>query len=165
MRQRQAVARDRGRDVPGGWAGVVAAMALGACSHDPAAARSTVAAADAPAARRTADAALPAAAPAPEAAPSPAAPAAAVQRGTAPTAGGAPRPRFVPPAGSVARQGEPCDGRGCEEGTACLTYYGLSGRQKLTSCEIPCGTGQKKCPQGQTCTTISDGPGRVCQRL
>jgi hypothetical protein len=33
----------------------------------------------------------------------------------------------------------------------------------FTSCEIACPTPASTCPQGQTCVTIADGPGRVCR--
>jgi hypothetical protein len=63
------------------------------------------------------------------------------------------------------KQGEPCDANGnCARGLTCLRYYGVAGARgpELTSCEIKCGD-DGKCPKGQTCTTIADGPGQVCR--
>ncbi len=68
------------------------------------------------------------------------------------------------PAGAGA-QGTPCaDGR-CQPGLACVEYYGVAGPSgpRFTSCEIRCASPTDKCPRGQRCTTISDGPGRVCR--
>jgi hypothetical protein len=66
------------------------------------------------------------------------------------------------------KQGEPCDDEGqCAHGLTCVRYYGVAGARgpAMTSCEIKCGgDGKKKrCPKGQSCTTIADGPGSVCR--
>ena len=65
------------------------------------------------------------------------------------------------------KQGEPCDAHGkCAAHLTCVRYYGVAGAAgpQLTSCEIKCGEGVKgRCPKGQTCTTIADGPGQVCR--
>lgn len=61
--------------------------------------------------------------------------------------------------------GKPCteDGR-CAEGLSCVSYYGIAGPRgpKFTSCERRCGKGER-CPDGQRCVTIADGPGAVCR--
>ena len=62
-------------------------------------------------------------------------------------------------------QGQPCPASGCPEPLQCLTYCGFAGcndGMMFSSCEIPCGPGRPMCPDGQTCATISDGPGDVC---
>ena len=67
--------------------------------------------------------------------------------------------------GGGAAQGQACpDGR-CAEGLTCVKYYGIAGPSgpEFTSCEIPCMGPKSKCPDGQTCMTISDGPGSVCR--
>jgi len=49
---------------------------------------------------------------------------------------------------------------------SCITYYGIAGGAgpKFTSCEIRCEVdGKPRCPSGQTCVTIADGPGSVCR--
>jgi hypothetical protein len=69
------------------------------------------------------------------------------------------------------KQGEPCDEQGkCARGLTCMKYYGVAGARgpQMTSCEIPCGEGaikgkKLKCPKGQSCTTVADGPGQVCR--
>lgn len=65
------------------------------------------------------------------------------------------------------KQGEPCDANGkCARGLTCVRYRGVAGAAgpELTSCEIRCGEGTKhRCPKGQTCTTVADGPGQVCR--
>jgi hypothetical protein len=65
------------------------------------------------------------------------------------------------------KQGEPCDANGkCAQRLICVRYYGVAGARgpQFTSCEIKCGEGIKgRCPKGQTCTTIADGPGQVCR--
>ena len=30
-------------------------------------------------------------------------------------------------------------------------------------CAIPCGHGERRCPEGMKCITIADGPGPVCR--
>jgi hypothetical protein len=54
----------------------------------------------------------------------------------------------------------------CGAGLTCIKYYGVAGAAgpKLSSCEIPCGTGKPVCPTGQSCRTIADGPGQVCRK-
>jgi hypothetical protein len=68
------------------------------------------------------------------------------------------------------KQGEPCDEDGkCARGLTCMKYRGVAGARgpELSSCEIPCSGGGKgkksKCPKGQSCTTVADGPGQVCR--
>ncbi len=67
------------------------------------------------------------------------------------------------------KQGEKCDEHGkCARGLTCVRYYGVAGARgpQMTSCEIKCGGDDEKkphCPNGQTCTTIADGPGSVCR--
>lgn len=66
-----------------------------------------------------------------------------------------------------ASQGQPCaDGR-CAAGLTCLKYYGIAGPQgpEFSSCEIPCADANAKCPDGQRCVTIADGPGQVCRLI
>lgn len=61
-------------------------------------------------------------------------------------------------------QGQPCPGGVCADGLTCIEYYGIAGPAgpKFSSCEISCGD-LTKCPDGQTCVDISDGPGQVCR--
>jgi hypothetical protein len=65
------------------------------------------------------------------------------------------------------KQGEPCDANGkCSQRLTCVRYYGVAGARgpQFTSCEIKCGEGIKgRCPKGQACITIADGPGQVCR--
>ena len=64
-----------------------------------------------------------------------------------------------------ARHGLPCDNGRCASGLTCVSYYGIAGPggPLLKSCEIPCAATGAKCPEGQACVTIADGPGRVCR--
>lgn len=57
-----------------------------------------------------------------------------------------------------------CGGAVCKPGQQCIEYFGIAGTNgpRFESCEWPCGKGQR-CPKGTTCTTISDGPGKVCR--
>jgi len=71
------------------------------------------------------------------------------------------------PAGAVAGPGigENCgSGDACASGLSCVSYYGIMGMRgpQFKSCEIRCDT-DKVCPNGKTCVTIADGPGRVCR--
>lgn len=52
----------------------------------------------------------------------------------------------------------------CVDGTVCVSYFGIAGPQgpEFKSCEIPCSHPGASCPLGQTCLTITDGPGQVC---
>ncbi|HEX2569563.1 MAG TPA: hypothetical protein VH877_08390 [Polyangia bacterium] len=61
-------------------------------------------------------------------------------------------------------QGKPCPDGKCPAPLTCVSYYGFAGPRgpKFTSCEIPC-PGGGKCPPGQTCGIIADGPGQVCR--
>jgi hypothetical protein len=65
------------------------------------------------------------------------------------------------------KQGEPCDANGkCAQRLTCVRYRGVAGAAgpEFTSCEIKCGEGVKgRCPKGQACTIIADGPGQVCR--
>ena len=75
-------------------------------------------------------------------------------------------PQPVSGDGSEGIQGGPCgEGEKCAPGLACRTYYGVAGPQgpKFSSCEIACIPGKSKCPSGQACMTIADGPGSVCR--
>lgn len=69
------------------------------------------------------------------------------------------------PAAAGAGQGEKCDDGRCAGGLECIEYYGIAGAKgpRFTSCEIPCESPKFTCPTGQSCVTISDGPGRVCR--
>ena len=61
-------------------------------------------------------------------------------------------------------QGQPCQNGKCPAPLTCIRYYGIAGPRgpAFTSCEIPCAGGAK-CPPGQTCGIIADGPGQVCR--
>ncbi len=62
-------------------------------------------------------------------------------------------------------QGQPCNAAGqCDKSLECVKYYGIAGARgpQFTSCEIRCAE-NGKCPTGQSCRTIADGPGRVCR--
>lgn len=78
-----------------------------------------------------------------------------------------PPPAPPTPAGNARvqdAQGQPCQNGQCPAPLTCVTYYGIAGPRgpKFTSCEIPC-PGGGKCPPGQTCGIIADGPGQVCR--
>jgi eight-cysteine-cluster-containing protein len=64
-----------------------------------------------------------------------------------------------------APQGTPCPDGKCAPGLSCVTYLGIAGAKgpTFTSCETPCPSPKDKCPDGQVCVTIADGPGRVCR--
>jgi hypothetical protein len=66
---------------------------------------------------------------------------------------------------SLPGQGQACAEGKCAAGLSCVEYYGIAGPRgpKFSSCEIRCGGGGK-CPGGQTCVTIADGPGQVCRK-
>ena len=85
-----------------------------------------------------------------------------------PDASPSPSPTPSPTAdtGKAGSQGTICrEGGKCDAGLACVTYYGIAGPRgpQFTSCEIPCPEAKSKCPAGQQCITIADGPGRVCR--
>jgi hypothetical protein len=67
------------------------------------------------------------------------------------------------------KRGEPCPGKVCAEGLTCLEYFGIAGPAggAFTSCERPCERPcqgkARKCPPGEECVAIADGPGEVCQ--
>jgi hypothetical protein len=63
-------------------------------------------------------------------------------------------------------QGQPCQGGKCAPGLTCLRYFGIAGPRgpAFSSCEIPCLEARSVCPEGQTCVTVADGPGRVCNK-
>jgi hypothetical protein len=65
---------------------------------------------------------------------------------------------------TLPQQGEPCPDRVCDRGLTCVAFYGFAGPAGglFTSCEIPCGD-KDRCPGGQQCVTIADGPGEVCR--
>jgi eight-cysteine-cluster-containing protein len=71
---------------------------------------------------------------------------------------------FTSGASALPRQGSACPKGECAPGLQCMEYYGVAGPAgpKLTSCEIACAE-KETCPNGQTCVTIADGPGRVCR--
>jgi hypothetical protein len=75
-----------------------------------------------------------------------------------------PPPAPTPQAGSADAQGQPCQNGKCPAPLTCITYYGIAGPRgpAFTSCEIPCAGGAK-CPKGQTCVVVADGPGQVCR--
>jgi hypothetical protein len=64
----------------------------------------------------------------------------------------------------LAKQGEACAGGKCARGLTCVKYRGIAGASgpEFSSCEIRC-TKNSKCPKGQSCITIADGPGQVCR--
>src|SRR5262249_41845664 len=66
--------------------------------------------------------------------------------------------------GEGAPQGTPCPDGKCAAGLTCVSYYGIAGPRgpKFTSCEVPCQGPAAKCPDGQVCVTVADGPGRRC---
>ena len=68
------------------------------------------------------------------------------------------------PADAAAAQCKPCTDGACPAPLACVEYYGIAGRNgpTFTSCEVRCSDGAT-CPDGQSCTTIADGPGQVCR--
>jgi hypothetical protein len=68
-------------------------------------------------------------------------------------------------AATLPEQAQPCAEGRCAPGLTCVEYYGIAGPRggKFTSCEIRCSDGTK-CPDGQVCTTIADGPGQVCRK-
>jgi hypothetical protein len=85
----------------------------------------------------------------------------------APTATGTPAADTTGAAsGSQGTQGQTCEDGKCARGLECISYYGFAGSAgpKFTACEIRCQmSGKPACPSGQTCVTISDGPGSVCR--
>jgi eight-cysteine-cluster-containing protein len=85
----------------------------------------------------------------------------------APAESGHPRPGDGGSApAALAGQGQPCspDGR-CRDGLRCVKYHGIAGAAgpTFTSCEIQCTDKGARCPPGQQCVTIADGPGQVCR--
>lgn len=52
----------------------------------------------------------------------------------------------------------------CAPDLECIEYYGFGGATTDTfaTCEIPCDV-KTRCPEGQVCTHVSDGPGLVCR--
>jgi eight-cysteine-cluster-containing protein len=60
-----------------------------------------------------------------------------------------------------------CGGAHCRPGQECVSYFGIAGAQgpQLHSCEWRCQPEQPNdgCPSGTRCTSIADGPGRVCR--
>ena len=64
------------------------------------------------------------------------------------------------------KQGETCTADyKCGAGLTCKRYRGIAGAAgpEFKTCEIPCAGKGSSCPAGQTCVTISDGPGQVCK--
>jgi len=80
------------------------------------------------------------------------------------SSGGKGAPGGSAPGDSLPKQGEGCAEGKCAAGLTCVEYYGIAGPRgpKFTSCEIPC-VGGGRCPGGQKCVTIADGPGQVCR--
>ena len=71
---------------------------------------------------------------------------------------GAPTPKDAGP--TTGHQRMACVNGACDPGLACVKYRGVGGNE-LSSCELPCDA-DHKCPSGQGCTMIADGPGQVC---
>lgn len=72
------------------------------------------------------------------------------------------------PVGAAVRQGESCaEGGRCATGLTCVSYFGVAGPRgpRFATCEIPCRSRDDRCPSGQACFTIADGPGRVCRPI
>jgi len=65
----------------------------------------------------------------------------------------------------IGSQGQPCQSEKCDEGLTCVNFYGIGGLDgpTLNSCEIPCDANLSACPAGQSCMSIPDGPGPICQ--
>src|SRR5262245_55158858 len=85
-----------------------------------------------------------------------------------PTPAPAPEPAPAPapaPDPNAGKQAMPCNAGQCDAGLTCVEYYGIAGPSgpKFTSCEIRCAAKGPRCPEGQACTTIMDGPGEVCR--
>lgn len=72
---------------------------------------------------------------------------------------------------AFALQGQSCaeEGAQCDNGLSCVSYYGIAGpsRPEFKTCEIQCSTSgsTNQCPTGQSCVTVADGPGLVCQTI
>jgi hypothetical protein len=83
---------------------------------------------------------------------------------TPPPAPATPTP---PPAAAAlpSKAGAPCDEKGCGGGYECKSYYGIAGPRgpEFKTCEISCAAKGSKCPAGTKCSTIADGPGKVCR--
>ena len=63
-------------------------------------------------------------------------------------------------------QGQSCKDAACAPGLQCVKYYGVAGPggPQFATCEVPCPDGtDAACPKGQRCTTVADGPGKVCR--
>jgi hypothetical protein len=64
-------------------------------------------------------------------------------------------------------QGQSCASptQQCATGLSCESYYGIAGASgpQFKTCEIPCSAQGALCPLGQSCVTVADGPGQVCQ--
>lgn len=62
-------------------------------------------------------------------------------------------------------QGRPCREGECPAGLRCIAHLGVAGPAgpRLHSCEVPCAEPGAACPDGQSCITLADGPGRVCR--
>jgi hypothetical protein len=56
------------------------------------------------------------------------------------------------------------DAQKCAAPAECVSYYGIAGPRgpEFKSCEVKCDE-TSACPDGTTCTTVADGPGRVCR--
>jgi len=70
------------------------------------------------------------------------------------------------PGGAGIAQGQSCKDAACAPGLQCVKYYGVGGPSgpQFATCEVPCPDGtDAACPKGQRCTTIADGPGKVCR--
>ncbi|HMI89584.1 MAG TPA: hypothetical protein VK550_36170 [Polyangiaceae bacterium] len=97
----------------------------------------------------------------------PGAPLATTGNASAPTAIGTPAADTTGAASaSQGTQGQTCEDGKCARGLECISYYGFAGTAgpKFTACEIRCQmSGKPACPSGQSCVTISDGPGSVCR--
>lgn len=61
----------------------------------------------------------------------------------------------------TAHRGEHCSGSiACDDGLTCTSYHGVSGAE-IRTCERACAA-NGKCPGGEQCTTVRDGPSNVC---